>query len=203
MSSSAHACSRARDAPSQMDLGTRLATRQFMTALTLEQCMSQPLQVVTLDQTCREIRELASRKRIHHFPIVEGQELVAFVCTCDLRRAPLDAPIAHFASRHPVTVSPRCSALDAAWLMLLNSVGSLVVVDQRDLRGIVTCEDLRAMDAECARVLEAARCAECGAGTHLRPGPGGRLRCVKCKDRLARGDLSRPPRASATSLPHS
>lgn len=164
--------------------------------------MSQPLQVVTLDQTCREILELSSQKGIHHFPIAEGRALVGFVCTCDLRGAPLDAPIARFASRHPVTVSPRCSAVDAAWLMLLNSVGSLVVADQRGLQGIVTCEDLRAMDAECARVLEAARCAECGAGTHLRPGPGGRWQCVECRERLTRGDLSRPPRAIATSLPH-
>lgn len=170
--------------------------------LTLEQCMSHPLVVVSPERSCGEILELAFRQHIHHFPIAKGSRLVGFVCTCDLRGAPLEAPVAHFGSHHPVTVSPRCSVLDAAWLMLLNSVGSLVVADQSGLRGIVTSEDLRAVDAEAARVLEGARCVDCGAGTHLRPGPAGRWRCVECKERLARGDLSRPARAPVATLPH-
>jgi signal-transduction protein with cAMP-binding, CBS, and nucleotidyltransferase domain len=173
-----------------------------MATLTLEQCMSHPLVVVSPEQTCGEILEIASRQHIHHFPIAEGTQLVGFVCTCNLRWAPLEAKVARFASRHPVTVSPRCSVLDASWLMLLSSVGSLVVADQSGPRGIVTCEDLRAVDAEAAHVLEAARCVECGAGTHLRPGPGGRWRCIDCKERLARGDLSRPTCVLAATLPH-
>jgi len=165
-----------------------------MAALTLEQCMSHPLVVVSPERTCGELLELAAREQIHHFPIAEGSQLIGFVCTCDLRGAPLDASVTRFGSHYPVTVSPGCSVRDAAWLMLLSSVGSLVIVDQRGPRGIVTSEDLRAVDAEAARVLEAARCVDCGAGTHLRPALDGNWRCIECKERLARGDLSRPNR---------
>ena len=174
-----------------------------MAALTLEKCMSHPLLLVSPEQTCGEILELAAREDIHHFPIAEGSRLVGFVCTCDLRAAPLDAPVANFGSHYPVTVSPGCSVRDAAWLMLLSSVGSLVIADQRGPRGIVTSEDLRAVDAEAAHVLEAARCVDCGAGTHLRPALDGHWRCIDCKERLARGDLSRPTRPPTASLPHS
>jgi len=174
-----------------------------MAALTLEQCMSHPLVVVSPEQTCGEILELAKREHIHHFPIAKESRLVGFVCTCDLRGAPLDASIARFGSHYPVTVSPGCSVLDAAWLMLLSSVGSLVIADQRGLRGIVTTEDLRAVDADAARVLEAARCVDCAAGTHLRPASDGHWRCVECKERLARGDLSHLRSAPPGSPRHS
>ena len=165
--------------------------------------MSHPLVVISPERTCGEILELAAREQIHHFPIAEGSRLIGFVCTCDLREAPLDASVAQFGSHYPVTVSAGCSVLDAAWLMLLSSVGSLVIADQRGPRGIVTSEDLRAADAEAARVLEAARCVHCGAGTHLRPALDGRWLCIDCKQRLARGDLSRPSQAPAGTLSHS
>ena len=174
-----------------------------MAALTLERCMSHPLVVVSPERTCGELLELAAREQIHHFPIAEGSQLIGFVCTCDLRGAPLDASVTRFASHYPVTVSPGCSVRDAAWLMLLSSVGSLVIVDQRGPRGIVTSEDLRAVDPEAARVLEAARCVDCGAGTHLRPALDGHWRCIECKERLARGDLPRRNRTpTGTVLPN-
>lgn len=78
--------------------------------------------------------------------------------------------------------------------MLLNSVGSLVVVDRSGVLGIVTCEDLRALSPEMSQLLEAARCVHCSAGSHLRPGPNGHLVCVDCLARLERrqGTRSRP-----------
>ena len=165
--------------------------------------MSHPPVVVSPERTCGEFLELAAREQIHQFPIAEGSQLIGFVCTCDLRGAPLDASVTRFASHYPVTVSPGCSVRDAAWLMLLSSVGSLVIVDQRGPRGIVTSEDLRAVDAEAARVLEAARCVDCGAGTHLRPALDGHWRCIECKERLARGDLPRRNRTpTGTVLPN-
>jgi len=143
--------------------------------------MSRPLFVITPDTTCSRVLLAAEERAIHHFPIVERGSLVGFVCTCDLRGCDPNACVMRFAWKQVVSVSPRCGVVDAARLMLLNQVGSLVVADHLGAHGIITSEDLRQLDARAYAILEFARCTKCGAGAHLRPGPGGAPICVKCQ----------------------
>ena len=153
----------------------------MQTSLSVVGLMSSPLIAVSPGTRVDEVLGLAHAKRIHHFPIVAEDRLVGFVCTCDLLSADGQDLVASRAWPHPVTVSPACPATDAARLMLLHGVGSLVVADHRGLHGILTCEDLRRASSELETLLEDARCVICRAGQHLRPGPGGVPVCAHCK----------------------
>ncbi|HEY6080227.1 MAG TPA: CBS domain-containing protein [Polyangiaceae bacterium] len=143
--------------------------------------MSKPVVVVTPQTSAADVLATAEALHIHHFPVVRAGQLVGFVCTCDLSRAAPDDPVMPFAWHHPATVSPNCPARDAAKLLLLYGVGSLLIVDPRGIRGIVTTNDLRRASPELESLLEAARCVDCGAGEHLRPGPQGKPICVSCQ----------------------
>jgi acetoin utilization protein AcuB len=145
--------------------------------------MSRPVVVIAPNTRAADVLAAAESAHIHHFPVVAGGELVGFVCTCDLAQAAPQDPVMPFAWHYPATVSPRCPLVDAARLLLLHGVGSFVVVDRGDIRGIVTCDDLRRASPELEALLEPARCVACGAGAHLRPGLDGRLLCVRCKPR--------------------
>ena len=151
--------------------------------LTLTDLMSKPVVVVTPQTRTADVLATAEALHIHHFPIVRAGKLVGFVCTCDLSGAAPDDPVMPLAWHHPATVSPSCQAKDAAQLLLLYGVGSLLIVDPRGIRGIVTANDLRRASPELETLLEAAHCVDCGAGEHLRPGPQGKPICVSCQAR--------------------
>ncbi len=143
--------------------------------------MSNPVVVIPPETRAARVLAVAEAQHIHHFPIVQADQLVGFICTCDLAQAAPQDPVMPLAWHHPATVSPSCLATDAAKLLLLYSVGSLVVVDPSGIRGILTADDLRRASPELKVLLEPARCVLCRAGGHLRPGPHGKPICVRCK----------------------
>lgn len=155
--------------------------------------MSRPVVALSTAARVADVSERARAEHIHHFPILAGERLVGFICTCDLLSAAPDALVLPLAWHHPATVSPACTVTNAALLLLMHGVGSLLIVDPGGLRGIITADDLRAIDPEVASLLEPARCALCRAGEHLRPGPNGTSICAYCK---ARGEApASPPQA--------
>jgi predicted transcriptional regulator len=143
--------------------------------------MSRPVIVIGPETRAADVLAAAESEHIHHFPVVNAGELVGFVCTCDLAQAAPQDAVMPFAWHYPATVSPSCPVHDAARLLLLHGVGSLVIVDAGGICGIVTCDDLRRASPELEALLEPARCAACGAGAHLHPGPDGKPLCVRCK----------------------
>ncbi len=130
---------------------------------------------------------LATTKGVHHFPVVDGGKLVGIVCTCDLQDLEPEAKVLQVAWRHVVTLPPDGSLSDAARLMALQGVGSIVVVDEHGVCGIVTREDLVRVDPELDKLLWEARCTACGARRHLRPGPAGQCICQDCQTRAKDG----------------
>src|SRR5215207_9464915 len=163
-----------------------------MSTLSIAQVMSTPLFLISSEARCADVLAQAEAKHIHHFPIMEQGRLVGFVCTCDLAHADAREPVMRHAWHHSATVSPACPATDAARLLLLHGVGSLVIADQNGVHGIVTCEDLRRASPELAVLLESARCVKCGAGSHLRPGPDGAPICAQCKQAERRAATAHP-----------
>lgn len=143
--------------------------------------MSKPVIVIAPETRVARVLAVAEEQHIHHFPIVQRGRLVGFVCTCDLARAAPQDPVMPLAWHNPATVSPACSASDAARLLLLYGVGSLVIVDPSGIRGIITADDVRRASPKLEALLEPAHCVFCRAGEHLRPGPQGRPICVRCK----------------------
>lgn len=148
--------------------------------------MSRPVLSLRADATVAQVRAEAEARGVHHFPILEGERVVGFVCTCDLLHARAEEAVLPLAWHHPATVSPTCTVTDAARLLLMHGVGSLLVMAPGGLRGIVTADDLRELGPELFALLEPARCSVCRAGEHLRPGLYGRPICAYCRAKQAR-----------------
>jgi predicted transcriptional regulator len=153
----------------------------------VSELMSLPVVTIGPDARVREVLALADSKGIHHFPIVGDDKLVGLVCTCDLQEFGPDANVLQAAWRHVITLPPHGSISDAARLMALQGVGSIVVHDHDGIHGIVTREDLVRAEPELEQVLREARCAACGARRHLRPGPDGQCICHDCQTRAKEG----------------
>jgi len=149
--------------------------------------MSAPVVTIGPDALVGEVLTLADTCRLHHFPIVSGDRLVGIVCTCDLQDLHPTDRVMKVAWRHVVTVPPQAELVDAARLMALQGVGSIVVVEATRICGLVTREDLVQADAELEQQLAEARCSACGVRKHLRPGPAGQCLCQDCLSR-ARSD---------------
>jgi CBS domain-containing protein len=133
-----------------MDDSTDLPT------LSLAELMSMPAIAIGPDARTAEVLELAAAHAIHHFPIMQEAVLIGLVCVSDLETAALDSHVIHKAWRHVVTAAPQSSADDAARLMRLHGVNSVVVADEGGVWGIVTRDDLLEADPELARLLQGA-----------------------------------------------
>jgi CBS domain-containing protein len=114
----------------------------MLTHPTVSELMSHPLVVVEPALPVAELLELAERRGVHHFPIVDHGALVGLVCTGDLHGVAPQTPVSELMRRRLVAVSERSSVPDAARVLAENAVGSAVVVDADGIRGIVTRDDL-------------------------------------------------------------
>lgn len=124
--------------------------------LSLAELMSMPVIAIGPDARTVDVLALADRHAVHHFPIVLEATLVGLVCVSDLETATLESYVIHRAWRHVVTAAPQSSADDAARLMRLHGVDSVVVADEDGVWGIVTRGDLLEADPELARFLRGA-----------------------------------------------
>jgi CBS domain-containing protein len=101
-------------------------------------------QVVSLDVTSTVDRALAlARERnMHHFPVVREGRLVGFVCTCDLHETLLSDTVGPLMRTDVATVSGEASTRTALSLMNGRNVGSLLIVENETIHGIITRNDL-------------------------------------------------------------
>lgn len=122
--------------------------------------MSSPVITLTLnDQYLHAVRVMQSR-RIRHLPIVEQGKLVGIISDRDMRRAIGGLPIlvedargeahrphtqivmADIMSKEVVTINPPATLAEAADTLVTNKFGSLPVVQDSALVGIITESDL-------------------------------------------------------------
>lgn len=149
--------------------------------------MSAPVLTVGSDARVWQVLALADSNGVHHFPIVADGKLTGIVCTCDLQELSPEASVLQAAWRFVVTVPVDGLLIDAARLMALHGVGSVVVMSEGRVGGIVTREDCVRAAPELEQLLWDARCVACGSRFHLRPGPEGNCLCQDCRVR-ARDD---------------
>lgn len=145
--------------------------------------MSGPVLTIGQDAVVSEVLALAKSQGVHHFPIVTEGRLVGIVCTCDLEDLSPTDRVMRRAWRHVITLPPDADLADAARLMVMQGVGSIVVTDAASIRGILTREDLIRADSALEQHLADAQCSACGARKHLRPGPAGQCLCQDCHSR--------------------
>ncbi len=112
---------------------------------------------------------------VHYLAIQDDGELVGVVCACDLVACFPDRGVQSACRSPPVFVDSECSLRRAKEVMETCGVGSLLVIDEGVLHGIVTASDLiRAGLWE----RDPWSCASCGAHHHLL-GDGVKF-CVDC-----------------------
>jgi acetoin utilization protein AcuB len=156
---------------------------KMQTNQTVSGSMSLPVVTIGPDAQVQEVLALADAKGFHHFPIVAAGKLVGIVCTCDLQELSPEARVLQAAWRFVVTVPHDSVLSDAARLMALHGVGSIVVMDDGQVGGIITRADVVRAAPELEQLLSLARCAACGTRCHLRPGPDGHCICQDCQAR--------------------
>lgn len=105
--------------------------------------------VATPDTSIRDVAALMERYNIGSVIIKQGSELLGVVTETDyVRRAILEghdvsnSPVSHIMTRDLVTVSPGMDILDALLLMKDAEVRHLPVVDEGQLVGFITLNDI-------------------------------------------------------------
>jgi len=159
-----------------------------MQTKSVTEIMTTPVVLVAPDACVEDVMALASQKGVHHFPVVGQEGLVGVVCTCDLRDAPSRQLVGALVGRRAVTIPETGSPLDAARALVTNVVGSVLVMAQGTVAGILTREDLRSAAPELAALLAEGHCAACRTARHLRTAPDGTYLCSDCHERAHAGD---------------
>jgi len=106
-----------------------------------------------------KVRQIFQEHRLHHLPVVDGENLVGLISWTDLMRfsygdafgeddRAVDATLDHthkledLMSRDPVTIGVNSGIRDAAQILSDADFHALPVVDGKKLVGIVTSRDL-------------------------------------------------------------
>ncbi len=131
-----------------------------MHTITVEHVMTQPVDVVTMDCSVRDIRAIFERGKYHHLLVEnEAGECVGVISDRDLLKhlspfvgkltersadtATLNARAHQIMTRQLVAVRPRTTLRDAARIMLDHKVSCLPVLDaKRRCIGILTLRDI-------------------------------------------------------------
>lgn len=113
---------------------------------------------VSPEDTIVRAAHLLKQHRIHHLPVVKGEELAGIVTDTDIRNTTLEGPssggggqtmvrartVGEIMTRDVVTVNPWDTIEDALLILRKKRFGALPVVDGRKLVGIVSKTDILA-----------------------------------------------------------
>jgi len=87
-------------------------------------------------------RETLRTEEIDHLVVMEGKHVVGLVAGKDLGRGTDDQPVAEVMTREVVTIAPEATLRRAAGMLRGRAIGSLPVVEDDRLVGMVTTSDL-------------------------------------------------------------
>jgi acetoin utilization protein AcuB len=93
-------------------------------------------------------KELFRRYDIHHLVVVDNKNVVGLIADRDLMDVEADTAVRRAMAHPVVTITPNETVRKAAALMTGHVIGSLPVVDDGKLVGIVTSYDLVALLAK-------------------------------------------------------
>ena len=120
--------------------------------------MKKDLVTVTKDDRMTVAKKLLKEKNIRHLPVVDGKKLIGLVTNMDIRKAEASPAtsleirelhylldkltVGEIMTRNVITVSPDISIEEAAILLHDNKIGCLPVVEDGNLVGIITENDV-------------------------------------------------------------
>jgi len=115
---------------------------------------------ITVEPTCSvaKAHRLMQEHGVRHLPVIDQSNLVGIITRGDILEAyasnsgrldlfPSDdpwsaTPVAELMTPNPVTIDPNTTVLEAADLMFQHDIGSLPVVEEGRLIGIITETDI-------------------------------------------------------------
>lgn len=109
----------------------------------LRNIMTPGIVAIGADETAGAARDRMKRHRIRHLAVLEGGLLAGIVSERDLGATrDTDRPVREVMNSDVVSATPATTTRQAANLMRGHTIGSLLVVDGGELKGIVTTTDL-------------------------------------------------------------
>jgi acetoin utilization protein AcuB len=129
----------------------------------VSQYMSRSVITVTPQTEFHRAFDLMRSRRIHHLPVVDGERVVGIVAERDLLLAAAnfgsaEVPVAEIMQGPPVCVADDAELKQAARLLVVKHIGSLPVLDARNvLVGIITETDIFKVAAGMLRARPAPR----------------------------------------------
>ncbi len=124
----------------------------------VKEVMSKNIITIKKNDTLQKAMDLMVRNQIRHLPVVDGKELIGIITESDIRGAflaknnrqaktvtaldPEKMKVHDYMTRDPLTVGPDTNIEDAALLIYKHKIGSLPVVRNGRLVGIVSIMDI-------------------------------------------------------------
>ena len=108
----------------------------------------QTLRTIKPNETVAFGKELFRRYDVHHLLVMDGRDLVGIVADRDLADQREDLPIEKLMISPPITIPPDEHIRKAAALMSGQVIGSLPVVEDGKVLGIITTYDLISLIAK-------------------------------------------------------
>jgi acetoin utilization protein AcuB len=110
--------------------------------LVVERMTSNPV-TVTDAATAKQALQILEEHRLHHLPVVDDEDhLVGIVSEKDLLRARGDEPVKSVMTREVVTATEYTALEEAARIMVDHKIGSLPIMRNGKLVGMITETDL-------------------------------------------------------------
>jgi len=120
--------------------------------------MKRDLVTITKDEGMTIAKKILQEKNIRHLPVVEGKKLIGLVTNMDIRKAEASPAtsleirelhylldkikVSEIMTRSVITVHPDTSVEEAATLLHDNKIGCLPVIEDGNLVGIITENDV-------------------------------------------------------------
>jgi acetoin utilization protein AcuB len=104
--------------------------------------MQKQVRTIKPNDSASLAKELFRRYDINHLVVVDQKNVIGMIADRDLMDVGPDTPVQRAMAHPPVTITPDETVRKAAALMTGHVIGSLPVVDDGKLVGIVTSYDL-------------------------------------------------------------
>ena len=123
----------------------------------VDEIMTRKVITIKTGDTLYKAQELMVKNSIRHLPVVQGKELEGIITESDIRGAfitksigsgkitvldPKQMKVSDYMTRDPQTVGPETNVEDAALLIYKNKIGSIPVIDNNKLVGIISILDM-------------------------------------------------------------
>ncbi|MBC8287439.1 MAG: CBS domain-containing protein [Nitrospinae bacterium] len=123
----------------------------------VDEIMTRKVITIKSGDTLYKAQGLMVKNSIRHLPVVQGKELEGIITESDVRSAfiaknssstnitvldPKKMKVTDYMTRNPQTVGSETNIEDAALLIYKNKIGSLPVIDGKNLVGIISILDM-------------------------------------------------------------